>query len=188
TPDEITRLLRFVDLAEKNGDGFEKGVQLALKASLVSPHFLFRVERDQKLKGEETALLITQYELASRLSYFLWSTMPDDELFDLAARGELRKHLDAQVKRMLRDPKGLALAENFGGQWLNLRLLGTAAVDPGAFPKFDEKLRKAMVRETELFFDAIVKEDRSIFDFLDGDFSFVNERLAKHYGLGNVKG
>jgi hypothetical protein len=188
TPDEMTRLVRFVDLAQKNGDGFDKGIQLALKAALVSPHFLFRVERDQKLKGEETAHLVGQYELASRLSYFLWSTMPDDELFTLAAKGELRKHLDAQVRRMLRDPKAQAMAENFAGQWLNLRMLQTAAVDPGTFPKFNEKLRKAMIRETELFFDAIVKEDRSVLDFLDADFSFVNEQLAQHYGLPAVKG
>ena len=188
TPDEITRLLKFVDLAQKNGDGFEKGIQLALKAALVSPHFLFRVERDQRLKGEETAHLVSQYELASRLSYFLWSSMPDEELFELAGKSQLRQNLDAQVKRLVRDPKAQALTKNFAGQWLNLRTLAAAPVDPGTFPMFDEKLRRAMIQETESFFEAIVKEDRSIFDFLDGDFTYVNERLAKHYGMTGILG
>ena len=114
--------------------------------------------------------------------------MPDEELFDLAGKFQLRKNLDAQVKRMLLHPKAQALTQNFAGQWLNLRTLTTAPVDPGTFPKFDEKLRRAMIRETEAFFTAIVKEDRNILDFLDGDFTYVNERLAKHYGMTGIKG
>jgi mono/diheme cytochrome c family protein len=186
TQDEVKRLLRFVDLATKNGDSFERGVQLAVQATLVSPHFLFRVERSPR--GHLTNFPLTPHELATRLSYFLWSSMPDDELFTLAAEGTLRKQLEAQVRRMLRDPKARALTENFAGQWLQLRNLRTMTPDPGTYPGFDEALRSAMAKETELFFEAIVKEDRSVLDFLDADFTFVNERLARHYGLPGVKG
>ncbi len=193
TQDEVNRLGRFVELAFSNGEGFERGIQLAVQATLVSPHFLFRVERTlPPTRAGKTAFPITDYELASRLSYFLWSSMPDERLFGLAAEGLLREGyiLEEQVKRMLRDPKALAVAENFGGQWLNIRNLKTKVnmPDAGTFKSFDEKLRLAMVRETELFFDAIVKEDRSILDFLDADFTFINERLAKHYGMKDIKG
>ena len=114
--------------------------------------------------------------------------MPDDELFALAAQGQLRRDLDAQVRRMLGDPKSAAFVENFAGQWLRLRKLAYVAPDPRTFPGFDEELRAAMTRETELFFEAILREDRSILDLLDADFSFVNERLAKHYGIAGVTG
>ncbi len=190
TADEVTRLFRFVKLALDNGDPGEKGLQLAIQATLVSPHFLFRVERTPRTKGTLTAFAVTEHELASRLSYFLWSSMPDEELFRLARAGKLRTGdtLERQVKRMLADPKARALTENFAGQWLQIRNLKTATPDPGTYRGFDEALRSAMARETELFFEAIVKEDRSVLDFLDADFTFVNERLARHYGLPGVKG
>jgi hypothetical protein len=189
--DELGRLFnRFVPLAEKNGENFERGIQLAMQAVLCSPHFLFRIERDFKIKGDKFAMNVTQYELASRLSYFLWSSMPDDELFALAGQGTLREPntLEAQVRRLLQDPKARALTENFAGQWLQLRSVAQLSPDPKLFPKFDSALRTAMIRETEFFFDHIVKEDRSIMDFLDADWTFVNERLAKHYGMSGVKG
>src|SRR4051794_36843460 len=160
--EEVTRLLRFVELAIKNGDTPERGMQLAVQATLVSPHFLFRVERTQRARGTVDSFPITEYELVSRLSYFLWSSMPDEELFRLAGASALRKHLEAQVRRMLRDPRARALTENFAGQWLQTRNLRTMTPDPGVYPNFDEPLRTAMARETELFFEAIVKEDRSV--------------------------
>jgi hypothetical protein len=159
-----------------------------LKAALVSPHFLFRIEDDPKdPKGIRT---LNDFELATRLSYFLWSSMPDEELFKLAEKNELRKPgvLKAQIQRMLKDPKSVALVENFAGQWLQLRNVTTAAPDKGYFPSWGETLRKAMIKETELYFHYIVKEDRSILEFLDSDYTFVNERLARHYGMYNIKG
>jgi hypothetical protein len=198
-PGEVERLMRFVDLAQKNGESFEKGIRLALQAVLVSPHFLFRIERDpppgrvgvvNSRMGNVNGHYINDYELASRLSYFLWSSMPDEELFRLAEQKALRKgdNLERQVKRMLADPKAQALVDNFFGQWLQFRNLPTATPDPGVYPAFDEELRAAMLKETQLFVGAIIKEDRSILDFLDADFSFVNERLARHYGIAGVKG
>ncbi len=186
--DEVERFLKLYDKAEKSGERFENRIRLALSAVLVSPHFLFRVELDPNGAQASTAYPINEYELASRLSYFFWSSMPDDKLFALAAKGELRKNLDAQVKRLVADPKSAAFVENFAGQWLTTRKLDNINPDPKAFPEFDKELRQAMVRETELFFDAILREDRSILDFLDADFTFVDERLAKHYGIDGVKG
>ncbi|HZT83317.1 MAG TPA: DUF1592 domain-containing protein, partial [Gemmataceae bacterium] len=190
TEAEVTRLLRFVDLAEKQGDGWEKGLQLTFQAVLVSPNFLFRVEQEPDRDAPNGVRRLNDFELASRLSYFLWSTMPDEELFALAGKGELRQgdNLERQVRRMLKDPKAHAFVENFAGQWLQLRNLKTAAPDPGTYPAFDDSLRAAMQKETELFFEAVLKEDRSILDFLDADFTFVNERLARHYGIAGVKG
>jgi hypothetical protein len=199
-PDEVERLTRFVDLAEKNGDRFETGIRLALQAVLVSPHFLFRIERDPRgeranvintqLKSSVKGHYISDYELASRLSYFLWSSMPDEELFRLAGQKQLRQgnNLERQVKRMLADPKAQALVDNFFGQWLQFRNLPSATPDPGVYPAFDEELRSAMLKETQLFVGAIIKEDRSILDFLDADFSFVNGRLARHYGIPGITG
>ncbi|HYV39955.1 MAG TPA: DUF1592 domain-containing protein [Gemmataceae bacterium] len=188
--DEIDRTVRFLTLAEKSGENFEKGVQLGVQATLCSPYFLFRFEKDFKIQGAKTTQPISQYELASRLSYFLWTSMPDEELFKLAAQNKLndKATLEAQVKRMLKDPKGQALTEHFAGQWLQLRLVHQLSPDPKLFPNFDPKLRDAMVKETELFFDHIVKENRSIMEFLDADWTFVNERLAKHYGMTGIKG
>ena len=196
-PGEVAKLVRFIDLAKENGESFERGVQLAVEAVLVSPQFLFRVElgpRAVQKKNEvvkpPNAAPVTEFELASRLSYFLWSSMPDDELFELARQGKLRegKNLDTQVRRMLRDRKATALVENFADQWLQVRNLKLVNPDRGRFPTFDEPLRAAMQKETELFCEAIMREDRSVLEFIDADFTFVNERLAKHYGIAGVKG
>jgi hypothetical protein len=187
-PAEVERFLKLYDQAEKEGDRFEQRLRLVLGAVLVSPHFLFRIELDPPDARPGTAYRINDYELASRLSYFLWSSMPDNELFEQARKGTLRGNLEAQVRRMLKDPRSSAFVQNFAGQWLTLRNLASVTPDPKRFPTFDEELRSAMYRETELFFEAVLREDRSILDFLDADFSFINERLAKHYGIGGVKG
>ena len=181
---EVTKLLRFVDLAAREGDSFENGIQLAIKAVLVSPQFLFRIEPGAGSRA------LNAYELASRLSYFLWSTMPDDALFAAAADGSLTRPdgLKAQIRRMLADPKSAALAANFAGQWLELRNLDSVSPDPKSFPEWDPDLREAMRRETLLFFTALLQEDRSVLDLLDGKFTFLNERLAKHYGVNGVTG
>ncbi|MCS6850906.1 MAG: DUF1592 domain-containing protein [Gemmataceae bacterium] len=185
---EVERYLGLVRLARREGETFEKSIGVAIQAILVSPHFLFRVEVDREPNNSNAVHPISEFELATRLSYFLWSSMPDDELFALAERGELRKNLEPQVRRMLRDPKISALVENFAGQWLQVRNLKTFTPAADHFPDFDEPLRAAMIRETELFFEAIMNEDRSILDFLDADFTFVNERLARHYKIPNVRG
>lgn len=187
---ELARLLSLVSLAEKNGDGLDKGLQLAFQAVLVSPHFLFRVELDPTPDDPDQVRVLNDFELATRLSYFLWSSMPDEELFALARQNALRKNgsLEVQVKRMLQDSKARALVDNFAGQWLQLRNLKSATPDPKLFPTFSEALRSAMVTETEMFFETIVKEDRSVLEFLDADFIFVNEPLAKHYGIPDVAG
>ena len=185
---ELGRLLTLFEWAEKQGESFEQAIQLALEAILVSPHFLFRVELDRG--SNDAPRPVNDYELATRLSYFLWSSMPDERLFALARRGVLRdnKVLQAQVQRMLRDPKSSALVDNFAAQWLNLRKLEQIQPDPALFPGFDQELRAAMRKETDLFFEAIVRENRSILDLLDADFTFLNERLAAHYGIAGVKG
>jgi hypothetical protein len=181
--DEIDRLVGMALQAEAEGESWERGIQVALQAVLVSPHFLFRVE-----SGVGKVRPPDDYALASRLSYFLWSSMPDEELFDLAAKRQLSANVPAQVRRMLKSPKAGALVENFAGQWLQLRSLANVTPDPKRFPGFDDALRTAMRRETELFFNAVVREDRSVLDFLDADFTFLNERLAKHYGIDGIKG
>jgi hypothetical protein len=194
TAGEVGRLIRFVDLAEQSGESFERGIQLAVEAVLSSPQFLFRVELDPRprQKGEQMPLVreVNEIELAARLSYFLWSSMPDDELLGLAREGRLREGdtLERQVRRMLADPKARALVENFGDQWLHLRLLDNINPDAKQFPGFDEALRGAMLEETRLFFESVVREDRSVLDFLDANDTFVNERLARHYGIPGVKG
>ena len=187
TPAEVDRLVTLVDLALKNGDRFEKGIQLAVQAVLVSPHFLFRVELETRPGAPR---VLTDLELASRLSYFLWSSMPDDELLDLASKKQLRagNNLDAQVARMLKDARSREFVENFAGQWLQTRNLKLSSPDRGRFNKFDEPLRLAMAREVEFFFAAIVHDDRPIADFLHADYTFLNERLAKHYGIEGVTG
>lgn len=181
-------------------------VHTALKALLVSPRFLFRVESDRPSSAPGAARAeaagaparaeagdvhaLDDWELASRLSYFLWSSMPDDELFTRAARGELHdgRVLDAEVARMLRDARSSSLAHDFAGQWLETRNLDRVAPDATRFPAFDEELRTAMKAETEMFFDAILRENRSVWELVDSDFTFVNERLAKHYGIPGVHG
>jgi Protein of unknown function (DUF1592)/Protein of unknown function (DUF1588)/Protein of unknown function (DUF1585)/Protein of unknown function (DUF1587)/Protein of unknown function (DUF1595) len=187
TDDEVKRLMRFVQFAREQGDEPAVGLKLAFQAVLVSPHFLFRVELDRH--GDKTGPL-NDYELASRLSYFLWSSMPDEELFRLAEQKKLHDPatLEAQVKRMLDDKKAVALAQNFAFQWLNLRNLAGFSPDPKRFPTFTPSLRAAMLRETEEFFLHVVRQDRPLTDFLDGDYTFVNEELARFYGLPGVKG
>ena len=185
--DEIRRLLRFVDAADKNGDPFETGIQLALEAVLTSPHFVFRVETDKEAGAAPHA--VTDWELATRLSYFLWSSMPDEELFNHARLGDLHQPdvLEDQVRRMLKDPKAHALVENFADQWLLIRNLKSATPDPTMFPTF-ESLRTAMQKETELYFENVMREDHSILEFIDSDYTFVNGPLAKHYGIDGVSG
>jgi mono/diheme cytochrome c family protein len=187
---EIDRLLKLYDLGQKQGESFDKSVELAIQAVLVSPHFLFRVEADRPADRPDNSYALNDWEIASRLSYFLWSTQPDDELFRLAEQGKLRDPAvrEAQVRRMLKDPKALALVEDFGDQWLNLRLLQSVQPSKNEYPNYDQSLNSAMRRETELFFDCIMREDRSILEFLDSDYTFLNERLAKHYGISGVTG
>ena len=188
-PREVDGLLALVQLAEGEGESFEAGIALALQAILVSPDFLFRIEREPA--GPTGGIHpVSQHELASRLSYFLWASMPDAELLDLADGGRLREPevVAAQVRRMLADPRSRALASSFGAQWLQFRGLESVSPDRDRFPGFEENLRLSMARETELFFDSVVREDRSILDFIDARDSFVNERLARHYGLEGVRG
>ncbi len=163
-------------------------MSVVLQAVLANPNFLFRVEHDP-LSGEKNNVhTLDEYELASRLSYFLWSSMPDDELFDLAARGELRANLDNQIDRMLHDPKAQSLVDNFAGQWLRLRQVENVSPDPTLYPAFtaDPKLRESMLKETQLFFSSIKDEDRDVFDFINANYSFVDQRLAKFYGLDDT--
>lgn len=190
TKDEVERLVKFVDLAMDNGDSFERGIQVAIEAVLVSPHFLFRVEQDPRpgeAKGDG-AHLVNEYELATRLSYFLFGSMPDDPLLHDAFKGRLRENLDKHLTRMLKDTKAQALVDNFALQWLELRRLQTMTPDPKRFAAFDDELRHAMLEETRLFFKAVIDEDRSVLDLLDADFTFLNERLAKHYRIAGVTG
>ncbi|MBI3849670.1 MAG: DUF1592 domain-containing protein [Verrucomicrobia bacterium] len=185
---EVERLVKFVELADQQGESFEKGIKLALQAVLVSPHFLFRGELQPEPDNPKSIHLVNEYALASRLSYFLWSTMPDDKIFALAEHGRLRKNLESQVKRMLNDPKSEALVDNFAGQWLQIRNLQMVSPDHGQFPDFDDDLRRAMEKETKSFFSYIMRKDRSVLDFLDANYTFLNERLARHYGIAGVKG
>jgi hypothetical protein len=169
---------------------FERGIELALRAVLTSPEFLFRVEREPDGIGRSVPYWISDVELASRLSFFLWSSIPDDELLNIAERGRLRDEavLQAQVRRMLADPRAAALTTNFAGQWLHLRNLATTVPNLRLFPDYDDNLRQAFRRESELFFESIVRENRSVLDLLDTDYTFVNERLARHYGIRHVYG
>ena len=187
--EDVAPLLALFEEGRRDG-GFEQGVQFALRGVLIDPEFLFRVERDPEGVVPGTAFTLSDVELASRLSFFLWSSIPDEELVDVAARGELGDDavLEAQVARMLRDPRSDALLDNFFGQWLLLRNVGSAAPDPDAFLDFDENLRDAMERETELFVESQVRDDRSLLDLLRADYTFMNERLARHYGVPKVYG
>jgi hypothetical protein len=191
THDELTRLLGIVLSAENDGESPESAVQLALRTVLVSPQFLFLgVKQDHDSDHTSDRVLESDFDLATRLSYFLWSSMPDAELYRVAAAGALGRsgNLRAQVKRMLGDRRSRALAENFGGQWLQTRKLKEFTPDPVLFPDFDLPLRVAMLEETVLFFDSIRDKDRSVLELLDADYTFVNERLARHYGIPGVKG
>ena len=170
--------------------GFEAGVETALSAVLVSPHFLFRIETDPPGLPRRSAYPLPDVQLASRLSFFLWSSLPDDELLGLAERGELGRPgvLEAQARRMLADPRSQSLVGNFAAQWLHLRNLDSITPDLRLFPDFDDNLRQAFRRETELLFESVVREDRSVLDLLTTDEAYLNERLAKHYGVPNVYG
>ena len=187
TDEDLDGLVAVFIRARDRKESVERGMQDALAVMLTAPSFLFRIEQDPPPGKVRT---LDDFETAARLSYFLWSSMPDDQLFRAAARGELRT--DAQVAeqaaRMLADPKARALVENFAGQWLQLRSLEESAPDAERFPGFDDELRAAMRRETEEFFWTIVREDRSVLEFLDADWTIVNEKLAKHYGLEGVRG
>ena len=197
-PAELHRLLGIVQMALADGESFERAIQLAVQAVLVSPHFLFRVELDVRAKdhapgGPEAVRRVEPvgpYGVASRLSYFLWSSMPDDELFRLAAEGKLQSPdvLAAQVRRMLVNPRSQALIDNFGGQWLQIRNLRSLSPDRERYPGFDEALRLAMFRETELFLAEVFRMDRSLLDLLNADFTYLNARLARHYGIEGVRG
>jgi hypothetical protein len=189
TEADIQGPLAFFKQAEAEG-GFDAGIEMALRAILASTEFLFRIERDPRNVGPNTAYAVNDLELASRLSFFLWSRIPDDELVTLAADGKLSEPavLERQVRRLLSDPRADTLVTNFAGQWLYLRNLATSSPDPRMFPDFDDNLRQGFRRETELFFESIVKEDRSILDLLRANYTFVNERLARHYGIPNVYG
>ena len=176
--------------AERAEDGFEAGVEMAVAAVLVSPEFLFRIEQDPPGLEPGTPYRISDVELASRLSSFLWSSIPDDELLDLATQGELSEPatLERQARRMLSDPRSVNLVSNFAAQWLHLRNLEAIKPDKRMFPDFDDNLRQSFRRETELFFEDVIREDRSVLDLLQADYTFLNERLAKHYGIPHVYG
>ncbi|MCA8944543.1 MAG: DUF1592 domain-containing protein [Planctomycetes bacterium] len=180
---EVHRLADLVADVCKGGESFPYGLRALVEAVLVSPRFLCRVERP----GTRT---LDDFELATRLSYFLWSSTPDEPLLDLAKRGQLRdpEVLTAQTERMLDDPRSTALATNFAAQWLELRNLEVLQPDPDRFPAFDDKLRSAMQRETELLFEAVMREKRSVYDLCDANFTFVNGPLAAHYGIEHVEG
>jgi len=193
TPAEVDALMGLYNSAVAGGASFDSGVKFALEATLVSPYFLFRGEAPsgataRLASASALALPVGEIALASRLSYFLWSSEPDDELLGLAEQGQLRKNLDAQVRRMLASPKAAALETDFAGQWLEIRNLKFVEVDKKMFPQFDDELRDSMERETETFFDYIMRQDRSILEFLNADYTFVNERLAQYYGIPGVTG
>ena len=190
TTAEVTTLVRFYEAARADGRGFEAGVQRALQRLLVSPDFIFRIERDPAAAEPDSIYRISDLELASRLSFFLWSSAPDDELLATAEAGRLRvpSVLDQQVARMLRDQRAQALVANFAGQWLYLRNVPHTIPNARRFPDFDDNLRAAMRRETELLFETIAREDRSALELLTARYTFVNERLARHYGIPNVYG
>jgi mono/diheme cytochrome c family protein len=189
TAGDVGSLMKAYDTGRDDAD-FAAGVRFALERILVSPDFLFRVELDPAGAVSGRAYRITDLELASRLSFFLWSTVPDDTLLDLAIRGRLREPavLEQQVKRMLADRRLNALVVNFGGQWLRLRNMKGVAPDSRLFPEFDTNLREAFQRETELFLESQLREDRSVLDLLTANYTFLNERLARHYGIPNVYG
>jgi len=184
TAADITPLMNLFAIGRKDGGSFDTGIETAVRAILVSPSFLFRAERDPA-PGVHP---VTDLDLASRLSFFIWSSIPDEELLRLAEQKRLRPVLAQQVRRMLADAKAKSLIENFAGQWLHLRNIPTWRPDPEKYPQFDDSLRTAMQRETELFFDHIVRDDRSVLDFINADYTFLNERLARHYGIPGVKG
>jgi mono/diheme cytochrome c family protein len=191
TPADIDLLMEFYQFGRKEKD-FDQGIEMALARILASPQFIYRIEEEPAATRATSAqpYRISDIDLASRLSFFLWSSSPDDELLKIAAAGRLKDPvvLEQQVRRMLKHPKAEALAVNFAGQWLNLRGLDSTSPLPLVYPDFDDPLRQAMRREVELIFDTVVREDRPITDLLTGNYTFVNERLAKYYGIKNIYG
>jgi hypothetical protein len=187
---DVAPLLRLFDQGRGKGGSFEDGLRLALQAMLVSPDFLFRIEEQRPASGSERFRPIGPHELASRLSYFLWASMPDDELLRRADDGSLGEPavLEKELRRMLADPKAVALVDAFGGQWLQFRALEAATPNRDRFPDFDDYLRLSMRRETELLLETVVREDRSILELIDARYTFLNERLARHYGVAGVTG
>src|SRR4029453_8905289 len=189
TDADIERLMGFFRAGRQQRD-FERGIQVALQRVLASPKFVFRAEREPDQLAAGRAYVLSDLELASRLSFFLWSSIPDDELLKVAAESRLREPaaLERQVRRMLADPKSERFVTNFAGQWLYLRNLTNHQPNSMMFPDFDDQLRQAFRREAELFFDSIVHEDRNVLDLMTADYTFVNERLARHYDIPNVYG
>lgn len=187
---EAAPFIKLYTLARQNRDSFQEGVATALQGVLVSPHFLFRVEKDRPALAGKTYAPVNDYELATRLSYFLWSSTPDAMLLRLAGQGTLRQPvvLRAQISRMLRDPRSRALVENFAGQWLQYRNVDVMKPDGEKFPDFDESLRWAMKQETTLFLEDLIRQNGSILNVLDAKYSFLNERLARFYGVSGVSG
>jgi mono/diheme cytochrome c family protein len=190
TDAELNRLIGFYQTERKKGGTFDAGIEQALTFVLVSPQFLFRFERDPETTPSGGVFRVSDLELASRLSFFIWSSIPDDQLLNLAIQGKLQNSavLAQQVKRMLADQRARSLGSNFAGQWLYLRNLKSLRPDEDVFPDFDDNLRQALQRETELLFESVVLEDHSVLDLLSADYTFVNERLARHYGLPNIYG
>ena len=184
TEAELAAFEKLIASEMKAGEKFRPAYLSALVAALTSKNFYYLHEGTA---GQDRKL-VSDWELASRLSYFLWSTMPDEELFNLAAKNQLTPNLDAQVRRMLKDPRADALTTNFAMQWLQLERLKTFAPDTKLFPGFDDRLRRAMLRETQLFIGEIFHEDRSVLDLVDADFTYVNEALSRHYGLTSGSG
>jgi mono/diheme cytochrome c family protein len=189
TQADLQPLLRFYRTA-RHASGFEEGIEVAVQRILTDPEFVFRAERDPEGAAPDSVYRISDLELASRLSFFLWSSIPDDQLLRLASRQRLHvaSVLDQQVRRMLNDPKSDALVQNFAGQWLYLRNLKNQVPNSMAFPDFDDNLRQAFRRETELLFESVVRENRNVIELMTADYTFVNERLAKHYGIPHVYG
>jgi hypothetical protein len=190
TRGEVAGYLKFVNMAKAHGQSTEQGIQLALEAMLVSPDFLFRIERDPNPLDSGTAHRLSDIELASRLSYFIWSSMPDDELLKLAETNKLHEPaiLNAQVKRMMTDKKAAAFADNFAGQWLEVRNLDSITPDPVKFPEWTPELKEDFRSETRLFFQYVLSENRPISEMIDARYTFLNESLAKYYGIEGVKG
>jgi len=190
TDADIDPLIAFYQDERNKTGNFEAGIEMALRRILADPEFIFRFEPPPAGVAPKTAYRISDTELASRLSFFLWSSIPDEELLKLAIDGKLHQPaiLERQTRRMLADPKSRSLVTNFANQWLFLRELKNANPDVTIFPDFDDNLRQAFQRETEMLFDSVVREDRSVIDLLDSDYTFVNERLARHYGIPNIYG
>lgn len=185
--DELEKLAQWVDQLTATGEKWESAMQIAMQAVLCSPKFLFRVELDDQPTNEGLRKL-DPFAIASRLSYFLWSSMPDDLLLDAAEKGTLEQELPEHIARMLEDPKSIALVQSFATQWLQIQRLESFAVDTQMFPSFNAKLKSAMMRETELFFESVLKENRSVLELIDSDYTFLNEPLAKHYGIADTVG